>query len=205
MANLQDLKNRLEQKKGQRDQILSQIDQTKTKVKKLKTDIIESEEAQIIIQIVAQQTQEELSFHISELCSLALSAVFDDPYKLALSFVLRRGKTETDIFFIRDGNEVDPLTASGGGAVDIASFALRVALWSLARPRTRNIIVIDEPFRFLSRNLQPKASLMLKELSDKLNLQFVMVSHSEYLIEGADKVFECSIKNGVSDVKENRR
>jgi len=190
----------IERKKGHQEQLYSQIKKTEKEVKHLEEEISYSEKAQVIIQTVAKQTQEELQYHISELVTLALSAVFDDPYELILEFVIRRGKTEADIYFIKDGERIDPLSATGGGVVDIASFALRVALWSLSQPKTRNIMILDEPFRFLSRDLQPKASLMLKELSEKLNLQFIMVSHSPDLIEGADKVFETSIKKGITYV-----
>ena len=43
--------------------------------------------------------------------------------------------------------------------------------------------------RFLSRDLHHKATEMLKEISEKLGLQIIMVTHSEELIEAADKVF----------------
>ena len=116
------------------------------------------------------------------------------------TFVMKRGKTEADLFFVRDGNRVTPLEASGYGMVDIASFALRVAMWSLQRPRSRNVLVLDEPLKFLSRGYQSKASTMLKEISRKLGLQIIMVSHSQELIESADRVFGVSIKDGVSGV-----
>ena len=41
----------------------------------------------------------------------------------------------------------------------------------------------------LSRDLHHKAAEMLKEISEKLGLQIIMVTHSEELIEAADKVF----------------
>ena len=158
-------------------------------LKQFKIEHKYSEQAQSIIQTVAKITQSELQYHISELCSLALSAVFDDPYELQLEFVIRRGKTEADIYFLRNGEKIDPITASGGGAVDIASFALRVALWSLARPRTRNVMILDEPLRFISNNLQERASIMLKELSRKLNLQMIIITHEKNLTTCADRIF----------------
>ena len=197
------LRQNWERKQGQKDLLQTQIKSTKAKTSNLKKELLYSEQAQAIIQQVAKETQEKLQYHISELCSLALSAVFDDPYKLELEFVIRRGKTEADIYFVKDEEKIDPISASGGGVIDIASFALRVALWSLAKPRSRNTLILDEPFKYLSRELQPKASLLLKELSNKLNLQIIMVSHSSDLIEGANRVFECRIKNGVSKTEIN--
>ena len=147
------------------------------------------------------QTQQTLQFHISDITSLALEAVFPDPYALQVEFIQRRNKTECDLYFVRDGEKVDPLSASGGGAVDVAAFALRIASWSMTKPRTRNVIILDEPLRFLSANLQERASSMIKELSDKLGIQFIVVTHEPILANYADRTFNVSIKNGISKIE----
>jgi DNA repair exonuclease SbcCD ATPase subunit len=131
-----------------------------------------------------------------------MEAVFDNPYELKVDFVQRRNKTECDLLFVRDGQTLDPLSASGGGTVDVAAFALRIASWSMARPRSRNVIILDEPLRFLSADCQERASKMIKEISDKLGIQFLIVTHESILANYADKTFEVSIRKGVSQVKE---
>jgi len=188
--------------KGRRDRVKDDLVHVYNRVQELKRDILHTEEAKTIIQLVARKTQEELEYRLSELVSLSMSAVFEEAYELKVSFVIRRDRTECDLTFIRDGEEFNPMTESGGGVVDVASFALRVALWSLSQPRTRNVLIMDEPFRFLSTDLQKKASLILKELSRRLNLQMIIVSHSEGLIEGADKVFKVNKVDGISKVTE---
>ena len=40
-----------------------------------------------------------------------------------------------------------------------------------------------------SRDLQPLASLMIKKLSELLDLQFIIVTHNEDLASNADKIF----------------
>ena len=62
------------------------------------------------------------------------------------------------------------------------------------------MIVLDEPFRFVSRDLQVKAGQMVKELAERLDLQFIVVTHNKDLIEAADRVFEVSLKDGESRV-----
>lgn len=136
---------------------------------------------------VANKTQLNVAERISGLVSLALAAVFDDPYSFKVDFVQRRGTTEADLLFVKSGNDLDPLSASGGGAIDIASFALRLAVWTLHR--SRPVFILDEPFRNLSLDLQGKAGLMLKELSRKLGIQIIMVSHNPEIVAGADRVF----------------
>jgi DNA repair ATPase RecN len=198
---IQILRYRLEQQKGQRLQIEKSLSTLQDELRDKKRSLICHEKAREIVRTVGLKTQEKLQFHISDITSLALEAVFPNPYELKVEFVQRRNKTECDLFFERDGNHVDPLTASGVGAVDVAAFALRIASWSMARPHSRNTIILDELFRFLSTNYQERASTMLKELSQKLGIQFIIVTHEEVLTSYADKIFEVSIRKGVSKIK----
>ena len=197
---IQQLRNSLEQQKGQKLQITRSIESLQKDLSENKRSLHRHEQAKEIIRTVGLTTQQQLQFHISDITSLALEAVVPDPYELAVEFVQRRNKTECDLYFVRDENKVDPLTASGVGAVDVAAFALRIASWSMANPHTRNTIILDEPFRFLSVNYQEQASRMLKELSDKLGIQFIIVTHEQVLAESADRVFEVRIRKGISKI-----
>jgi len=171
-------------------------------------DLEKHEKAREIIRKVGMQTQQQLSFHISNITTLALNAVFDDPYELKVDFVQRRNKTECDLLFVRDGHDVDPMEASGVGAVDIAAFALRIASWSMQKPHTDNTILLDEPFKHLKgADANRRALDMINEISRKMKIQIIMVSDEriprEDIIEAADRVFEVSIKDGVSKVKQS--
>ena len=199
---IKDLRNKLEQQKGQKFQLEKSLTTLQEQLHKKKYALIRHEKAREIVRIVGVKTQKQLQFHISDITSLALEAVFPNPYELQVEFVQRRNKTECDLYFTRDGNQVDPITGSGVGAIDVAAFALRIASWSMTQPRTRNTIILDEPFRFLSENYQEQASIMLKEISQRLGIQFIIVTHEEVLTTAADKVFEVSIRKGKSRVKQ---
>jgi DNA repair exonuclease SbcCD ATPase subunit len=199
-SEIQLLRNRLEQQKGQKLQIEKSLVILQDSLRDKRRSLLRHEKAREIIRTVGLKTQEQLQFHISDITSLALEAVFNDPYSLSVEFVQRRNKTECDLYFVRNGERLDPLSATGGGAVDVAAFALRIASWSMARPRTRNTIILDEPLRFLSVDLQERASLMIKELSDKLGLQFIIITHWSNLGMYADKIFETKIRKGITQV-----
>jgi DNA repair exonuclease SbcCD ATPase subunit len=143
-----------------------------------------------------------LQVHISDVTSLALESVFEDPYELVAEFVQRRNKTECDLYFVRDGKRLDPMDSSGYGAVDVASLALRIAAWSMRVPKTRNVIILDEPFKFLDGRTDriARASQMLKELSDRLGIQFIIVTHNSTLADYADKTFTVRLRNKISTV-----
>ena len=198
---IRNLRNKLEQQKGAKQQIETSLSVLQLSLKEKKRALHFHEQAKEIIREVGLKTQQQLEISISDITSLALEAVFTDPYNLQIEFVQRRNKTECDLYFIRDGNKIDPLTASGVGTVDVAAFALRIASWSMATPHSRNVIVLDEPFRFLSENYQEQASLMLKEISQKLGIQFLIITHEIALTNAVDKIFNVSIKRGKSIVK----
>ncbi len=202
MINISSMQSILEQRKGRASQLKSDLMAQRRRTRTFEKKARACEEAQLIIQNVAQLTQKQLEYHVAELVTLAMGAVFDDPYELSIEFSQRRGRTETDLRFIRDGQSIDPLTASGGGAVDIASFALRVSLWSLAISKTRPTLILDEPLKWLKGGELPiKGALMMKEISEKLGLQIIMVSHIPGQIEGADQISTVQINKGESYVK----
>jgi DNA repair exonuclease SbcCD ATPase subunit len=203
--NIQSIRNRLEQQKGQRTQIERSINTTKRELRELQQSFRRHEQAREIIRKVGLQTQQQLEYHISDVATMALSAVFDNPYELVVEFVQRRNKTECDLYFRRDGARVDPLGASGGGAVDVAAFALRVASWSMQRPRSRNVLTLDEPFKHLKGIEQNRRVLeMIQQISHKLNIQILMISDEriprEDIITAADRVFETRIHKGITRI-----
>jgi len=200
MSKTTELRFLLERKKGQHQQLLSDASKLKATIKDAKRQLLRHEQAREIIREAGLKTQQGLQYHIGEITTLALDSVFDNPYSLEVEFVQRRNKTECDLFFVRDGERIDPLSASGGGAVDVASFALRIASWSMRSPRTQNVIILDEPLKNLSADLQERGSAMLREVSKKLGIQFIIITHEETLTAFADRIFKVEMKKGVSKV-----
>lgn len=197
-GSLQSLKDKLIEKKSERAVYQKQLKETIENKKALSIKLENTEKARVIAQIVAQSVQKNLEFQVSNLVSTALASVFPDSYEFKLSFVERRNKTECDLFFVKNGQECDPMTASGGGVLDVTNFALRVAIWAIKK--TRNLFILDEPFRFVSIDLQEKCSQMVKEISDKLGIQIIMVSHLPNIISSADKIINITNKKGISKI-----
>lgn len=149
------------------------------------TTLRKTQDAQEILQHLAQAIQQQAHQKISEVVSLCLSAVFgEDTYQFAVEFERKRGKTEATLKFKRGGLSVDPLSATGGGVVDVAAFALRISCLMLHRPRLSRIVILDEPFKFVSAQYRDKVRMMMEELAQDLELQIIQVTHSEELTAG---------------------
>lgn len=140
--------------------------------------------AQEIIQFVAQAVQQKAHERVAKVVSSCLASVFDEPYTFAIEFVRKRGRTEAKLRFTRKGLTVDPMEASGGGMIDVAAFALRVACLIMHRPRLRQILVCDEPFKFVSVEYRDNLRKMIEKLSTDLGIQLLIVTHIDEIATG---------------------
>lgn len=199
---IKDIRTRVDRLRGEQAKVSQIIQTLREEIRDLRRQVIYHEQASAIIREVGLRTQQELQVHIGDITSLALEAVFDDPYTLVAEFIERRNKNECDLYFVRDEQRIKPTDASGGGTIDIAAFALRIASWSMQRPRSRNTIILDEPMRFVSAAYQERASQMIKEISERMGLQFIIVTHNPVLASYADRTFEVTIKKGISKIKQ---
>jgi DNA repair exonuclease SbcCD ATPase subunit len=142
---------------------------------------------------VQKKTQERFKEKIEGLVSLAIKSVYDRPFGFELVFERKRDKMEIKplIYEIVNGQKEyyeDAENELGGGIVDICSFSLRVVLWTMETPRSRNVFILDEPGKNLGA-LLPLFGQMLREVSHKLNFQLIIITHDDALAEMADRVF----------------
>ena len=198
---LKEIRETIKRRRGRKDQIESQIEATRKRIKELRRNHIEAQKARAIIQIVAQKTQEQIQYQLSDLGSAAMASIFPEPYEVQFQFEVKRNKVEADLLFLRDGRVRDP-RRSGGGAKDLASLATRFSSWSISRPRTRPLFLLDEPLKFLKgRDLPRRGAALIKELSEKLGIQIIQVSHDPDLIDNSDHIIKVKMKRGVSEVE----
>ena len=188
-------KSILDQSIGRRDALQSQKDAYLNKIDYLIERQKTIELVQALVQKVAKETQEQLKFQIEDIVKTCIDTCFPDEYDFKVEFEIKRGKTECALKFYKNEREIDIMEASGGGVVDMASLGLRLAAWSLGN--TANTLVLDEPAKFVSRNLQGRVGEILHEISEKLHIQVIMNTHIPELVEQSNKVFRVNlIKEG---------
>jgi len=78
------------------------------------------------------------------------------------------------------------MTAAGGGVVDVAAFALRLSCLMLSKPPLRRILILDEPFKYVSerRGYRERVRQLLESLAEEMGIQILMVTHIEALQTG---------------------
>jgi len=173
-----------------RDTLALSREQENLFLQRQKKRLEHSQQAQEVLQLLAQAVQQKAHERIAHVVSSCLSAVFDDPYQFHIEFERKRGRTEASLRFRRRGLEVDPLTASGGGVVAVAAFALRIACLVMHRPRLSRVLIMDEPLASVSAGYRESVREMLEQISQEMKVQIVLVTHSEDLATG--KIIELS-------------
>lgn len=139
--------------------------------------------AQDILQRLAEEVQTTVHRQVAAVVSRCLTAVFEEPYELRIEFDRKRGKTEATFVFYKSGNRVLPRVTSGA-ARQVVGLALRVVSLLMSNPPRRRLLILDEPFRGLSKENLQKMALLLEALSRELDMQFIVCTHDEELMIG---------------------
>lgn len=142
-------------------------------------------EASLILQEVSRVVQETIHSRLTTVVTRCLQAVFDESYEFDVVFENKRGQTEASFRLKRNGRSMDMMSSCGGGVIDVAAFALRLVCLCMMRKRKRMLVVLDEPFRFLSAEYREKARDLIVVLAAELNVQFIIVTHIQELEIGS--------------------
>ena len=201
MINIEKIKSNFISYQTECRLVLKSLEELEKEYNTLKQYNEDLSKARALIASVGQHTQSYLKDYIESMVTTALQAVFEEDYQFVIDFDIKRNKPEAKISLKLRGEETDPKDSCGGGVLDIASFTLRVVLWSIENPKSSNVIILDECFKFLHGKME-NASQLLKKLSKDLNIQFIIVSQLDELTQYADKAFIVTHNGKFSEVKE---
>lgn len=194
----------LERRRGRRDELAGRARELRRGDARAGRRGRVAAEALAVVREVERATQAELGRSLERIAGAALAAVFPDPYSLRVEFVEARGQVEARITYERDGvGGLDPLDEAGLGTVDVASLALRAAVWRLGRGRA--LLVLDEPTKWVSEERQGAVGDALVEISRDLGLQVILVTHSEELAARADRTWRLLLEGGRTRAVEEQR
>jgi DNA repair exonuclease SbcCD ATPase subunit len=135
---------------------------------------------------LAMHCQMQAKATLEQFVTRCLADIFpENRYRFRLVYERKRDQSEVRFVLVDgEGNEYDPLRANGGGVVDIIAFALRLATIVLSKPKPAQVLILDEPFRFLSAEHRERVASLLDSLASELGFQFIMVTHIPELARG---------------------
>ena len=188
---MQEIHDKLAYAKQHRENIENQRKSIEVSFEKSEQEYSVSLETQRLIREASQLTLSNLSVRIGTIVTKALTQVLGEGYKFNLDFDIKYNKLAADMYLEKDGKRYDLKRDNGDGVVDIVALALRVAILCLDRRKLRRLLILDEPCGAVSVNYQPVLGKMIKQLSDMLDLQVIMVaSHGSNMQIPDAKVFD---------------
>jgi len=193
---------RYEKLKNVRQVYQNQLHEKEKEKESLRKKSEDFSKARWILTKVAEMTQLRFKEKVESLVTMAIQSVFDRDFKFVLVFEQKRNKFECRPVVMENEVEYTPKDDMGGGIIDVISFALRVVLWNLQKPKSRNILILDEPMKYVGKGeLLERAGMMLREISHKLGIQLVLVTHEPQLAEIADMAYSVTHRSGKSQVE----
>ena len=176
MGAMKEYRKRVNKLVAQRRLAIERARTEREALDKAKDEVKAVEEARQIVQTIAQTIQQKAHTQIARVVSRCLNVVFEDAYDFQIRFERKRGKTEAKLEFYRDGMTMDdPLNEVGGGVIDVAALALRLAAIRLSRSSYRPLLVLDEPWKNIrGEGNKARTRRMILKLAKEMGIQFVI-------------------------------
>ena len=170
------------------------------------TELADATEKAIgVLSKYADARQAEVHSRVETLITQGLQTIFDDDLRFKVIQEVKARRVETRFAVVSTVNgvevETDILNSRGGGVAAIVGFLLRLVVVLLSRD-TRPFLFLDETFAQLSADREPALAEFLRVLVDQTQVQIVLVTHSEVYSGVADRVYQLSLKNGETTVRD---
>ncbi len=184
--------------KGKLDQIKKQIEDEKKHLEEVQEKQELYQETAIFLTSLLEKNQKSLEDVFSKIGSSSIHKIFGEDKNLLFLFDKAKKKNPSvnikvsQPFDETPGEELitDIMDAEGGAMVDIVSLSLRLAMIELVNPKQTGPIFLDETFKYVAKNESIRsAGDFLRETSDKMNKQMIIITHSPEILPYADKLF----------------
>ncbi len=198
-----DFDRQVAQFEGQAQLLDAQIDDAGHRLEEAEERYTTYEEARVALEEMEKAWRRQFEEKLSALVSHGLTAVFGEETRVTIETETKRSATHMTLKLTQGGVELgDIINSTGGSIVSILSVLLRVMLTVSVRPPLRRLIVLDEPLHgAVDPSHIPTFGTLLRELADRLGIQFIVVAHEVDLEEYADRVYEVVKADGTAHVR----
>ena len=163
------------------------------------------EKIAIVLSSYADERQAAIQGQIEGVVTQGLRTIFGESMSFRIVNKMVGKRPEIDFLLVSETGaeplETAILEARGGGVAAVAGFLLQAVL-VLLLPNTTPLLFLDEVFSQVSEEYRPALSQFIKELTERTELQVVLVTHSDEFVTDADRVYRFSQHNGVTKVEE---
>jgi len=197
---LADLNSRV----GVKRHIQQELEKARTELAAAQAELDVTEKANLVLQTVIETQRKELSEKVERIASYGLSVVFDEAYQLHLNLVSARNQMSAEFYVSNESMGNYPtrlIDARGGGLVSVTSFLMKQIMLLSSRPPLRRIMFLDEPLVMVSNEYKENLCCFIRELAEKTEIQFVIVTHDSDLMELGDVRYRFKLVSGQTMVE----
>lgn len=152
----------------------------------------------LINHLIDKLAKKDLS-NMDKIITYGLSVVFPNRGVEFKSSIEERGKKLwINLDTYNNGSLVDPDNKSSVTVIE--SFLLRMLC--IIKLKKANILMLDETFAAVGKEYTENTSSLLSQMSKKLGMDILMVTHNADLNQWADQVFLAELKNKALELKE---
>ena len=139
---------------------------------------------------------------LGDIVSRGLSAVFGEEIQVTIESRIVRDTTSMTLKLTQHGVALgNIIDSTGGSIVSVLNVLLKVWMIVNLKPQLTRVLILDEPFAAVEQRHLPAIGQLLRELSERLGIQFIIVSHEPELIDAADIVHAVQTDGTVETIK----
>lgn len=184
--------------------VLDRTNETSEKIEYLKSEADILDRVTILLNSIGETRQQEAQAKIEGIVTNGLQSIFGEDYSFHINQTMK-GKNASVDFTVRTrmGDsivETGVLDSHGGGLASVIGFLLRLTVLLLDKRERNKLIVGDEVFAAVSREYLDPLAEFVKEIVEKTDIQFLLITHSPEWSDYADITYKFGNKNGVTHV-----
>lgn len=193
-------------KEGECQAVLGRQVQLQQDLTDSKSTVVIYDKSQVVLQKLTEIARRDTLDKIAGIVTTAVQEIKDPTLSFRINYKLERNQPVAE-FVIYDSKldkEMGLLTSCGGTIVDIVELLTKASLVLKWTPTLSKVLILDETFKHISTNDRAKLGNFIKQLTEKLGLQIILVTHSTELLPYAHKAFQVS-HNGQTSLVELQR
>jgi DNA repair exonuclease SbcCD ATPase subunit len=175
------------------------LESMRENVRSAETSLKNLQECGVILNSLTTASQQVLKDRLEGIVTYALSRVFEREFKFIVEFRQSRANVIVEFKLASEETAWEPVSLQdgrGGGVCEIVGFIMRLVFLMYLKSQQRQIMVLDEPFGWVSAQYVDNLMELIRELALKTGLQFIIVTHNERIAELGDRRYRFSLDHG---------
>lgn len=188
-ASVSTARQKLAAKIGQRDLLIADRDQAQLRSLEAANKLGQYDLVQILLQKTSDYARQQAKGRIEDIVTQLLLVVFPgNEFAFEIALDVKGAQPVAEYWLTRNGVRTQlkpPDYDNGGGYVDVITLGLRLGIAELEA--IEGPLLMDEVGKHISAEYSANVAYFLKQYSEQLGRQIILITHNEALAAVADK------------------